>query len=73
MCLEFIMSSICLVGYGTSLNTIYMFRPAPTPRQEEVGQYGVDKETQIYPNDPHLFDFDKEVRCKGFMGDPNLV
>ena len=40
---------------------MYNFRPTATPRAEEIGQYGVDKETQIYPDDPHLFDFDKEV------------
>ena len=52
---------------------MYNFRPTATPRAEEIGQYGVDKETQIYPDDPHLFDFDKEVTHSFREGDIGLL
>ena len=34
--------------------------PVSSPRVVEEKK-GVDKETQIYPNDPEIFDFDAEV------------
>ena len=45
---------------ASQLLLVLLFSPPSSPREVRTVE-SVDKETQIYPGDKELFDFDKEV------------